>query len=135
MPLDAEEVQIKLAILEDRQKRTDDIGLSVIAKLESIQRDVTMLRDDHRDQIDRLHDRITAEKKVAHDEIWNAVRHHEKFAQDTLREVNERFDKVNIRVDNGRNWMMSALASGLIGVGVAVLTAIFNLQHVAAGPH
>ena len=100
----AEKLAIEVAILTDRQNRFDTIQLTVVGKLDSIQRDVSALREEHYQQIDKLHERITAEKNKAHDEMWTAIR------------------EGNTRVDSLKNWVILSLGSALTALAVAWLT-------------
>src|SRR5690348_4915062 len=103
MPLTIEELTIRQAVLEDRQKRTEDVGLNVIRQLEAIQKDITLMRTENRDQIDRVHDRIAAEKKLAHDDIWDAFHRHEDASAKAYMDL-------LAKMDAGRLWVMGALA-------------------------
>jgi hypothetical protein len=99
-----EEQQIRLAILEDRQNRYESATLTILGKLDTIERNVSALRDEHYQQIDKLHERITAEKNKAHDEIWDAIHRTES------------------RMDSGRMWLIGALAAALSALVISLLT-------------
>ena len=128
------ELAIKLAVLEDRQLQakatTEAFSMQVLAKLDSISRDVSVLNDSHHRDIEALHERITAEKTAAHNDIWEAIRRHEDAAARIVASSTERWDAFardmtlridanGARIDQGRLLTISSLTAALLALVTA----------------
>jgi predicted PurR-regulated permease PerM len=130
-PLSSEEIQIKVAVLERDQARAEALGTTILAKLETIQRDLSDIRDRNQEQIERLHDRITQEKKAAHDEIWQSIRRHEELSIQAARELNNSVDENREKIDASQRWLLTMLTTTLLSVALAVFSAFLSWSHVA----